>query len=126
MLFRSLRIADWPVPAEHLAAMVKMIDEGKISGKIAKSLFTEMLATGAAPQAIVREKGLEQVSDSGSIESAIDQILAAHSKQVSDYRAGNEKIFGFLVGQVMKATQGKANPQLVNAILRKKLQSDPG
>jgi aspartyl-tRNA(Asn)/glutamyl-tRNA(Gln) amidotransferase subunit B len=121
-LDEALHITAWPVPAEHIAAMVKMIDEGKISGKIAKGLFTEMLATGAAPDAIVREKGLEQVSDTGSIESAVDQVLAAQSKQVADYRAGNEKIFGFLVGQVMKATQGKASPQMVNEMLKKKLQ----
>jgi aspartyl-tRNA(Asn)/glutamyl-tRNA(Gln) amidotransferase subunit B len=121
-LDEALSIADWPVSAEHLAAMVKMIDEGKISGKIAKVLFPEMLATGAAPEAIVRNKGLEQVSDTGSIESAIDRILAANSKQAADYRAGNEKIFGFFVGQVMKATQGKASPQIVNELLKKKLQ----
>jgi aspartyl-tRNA(Asn)/glutamyl-tRNA(Gln) amidotransferase subunit B len=125
-LDEALSIAAWPVSAEHLAAMVKMIDEGKISGKIAKGLFTEMLATGASPESIVREKGLEQVSDAGSIESAIDRILAGNSKLVSDYRAGNEKVFGFFVGQVMKATQGKASPQIVNEILRKKLQSGPG
>ncbi|HEY3303533.1 MAG TPA: Asp-tRNA(Asn)/Glu-tRNA(Gln) amidotransferase subunit GatB [Candidatus Binatia bacterium] len=118
----ALRIADWPVPAEHLAAMIKMIDGGKISGKIAKGLFSEMLATGASPEAIVRDKGLEQVTDAGSIESAVDQVLAAYSKQVADYRGGNEKVFGFLVGQVMKATQGKASPQAVNDLLRKKLQ----
>jgi aspartyl-tRNA(Asn)/glutamyl-tRNA(Gln) amidotransferase subunit B len=122
-LDEALSIADWPVPAEHLAAMIKMIDDGKISGKIAKGLFTEMLATGAAPEAIVRAKDLEQVSDTGSIESAIDQVLAAQSKQVADYRAGNEKIFGFLVGQVMKATRGKANPQIVNELLKNKLQA---
>jgi aspartyl-tRNA(Asn)/glutamyl-tRNA(Gln) amidotransferase subunit B len=122
-LDEALSIADWPVSAEHLAAMVKMIDQGKISGKIAKVLFPEMLATGAAPEAIVRAKGLEQVSDTGSIESAIDRILAGNSKLVSDYRAGNEKIFGFLVGQVMKATQGKASPQIVNELLKKKLQA---
>jgi aspartyl-tRNA(Asn)/glutamyl-tRNA(Gln) amidotransferase subunit B len=122
-LDEALRIAGWPVSAEHLATMVKMIDEGKISGKIAKVLFPEMLATGAAPEAIVRAKGLEQVSDTGSIESAVDQVLAANAKQVADYRGGNEKIFGFLVGQVMKATQGKASPQMVNEALRKKLQS---
>jgi aspartyl-tRNA(Asn)/glutamyl-tRNA(Gln) amidotransferase subunit B len=118
----ALSIADWPVSAEHLAAMIKMIDDGKISGKIAKGLFTEMLATGVPPEQIVRDKGLEQVSDAGSIESAVDQVLAAHAKQVADFRSGNEKIFGFLVGQVMKATQGKASPQVVNDLLRKKLQ----
>jgi aspartyl-tRNA(Asn)/glutamyl-tRNA(Gln) amidotransferase subunit B len=119
----ALRIADWPVPAEHLAAMIKMIDEGKISGKIAKTLFSEMLASGAAPEAIVREKGLEQVSDTASIEAAVDQVLAANAKAVADYRGGNEKSFGFFVGQVMKATQGKASPQVVNELLKKKLRA---
>jgi aspartyl-tRNA(Asn)/glutamyl-tRNA(Gln) amidotransferase subunit B len=119
----ALRIAEWPIPAAHLAAMVKMIDEGKISGKIAKTLFTEMLETGELPETIVKEKGLEQVSDAGSIESAVDQVIAAHANVVSDYRSGNEKVFGFLVGQVMKATQGKASPQIVNETLRRKLAS---
>ena len=122
-LDNALRIADWPVPAERLAAMIKMIDEGKISGKIAKTLFSEMLASGAAPEAIVREKGLEQVSDTASIETAIDQVLAANAKAVADYRGGNEKSFGFFVGQVMKATRGKASPQVVNELLKKKLQA---
>ncbi|MBI2210623.1 MAG: Asp-tRNA(Asn)/Glu-tRNA(Gln) amidotransferase subunit GatB [Deltaproteobacteria bacterium] len=117
----KLRIAAWPVAPERLAEMVRMIDQGKISGKMAKGLFEEMLETGVAPEKIVSAKGLEQVSDTGSIEKAIEQILAAHAKQVSDYRGGNEKVFGFLVGQIMKATQGKANPQMVNEILRKKL-----
>jgi aspartyl-tRNA(Asn)/glutamyl-tRNA(Gln) amidotransferase subunit B len=117
----ALRIAEWPIAAEHMAAMIRMIDEGKISGKIAKGLFTDMLETGASPETIVRDKGLEQVSDTGSIESAVDQVLTAHAKQVADYRSGNEKIFGFLVGQVMKATQGKASPQIVNEILHTKL-----
>ena len=117
----KLRIAAWPVAPERLAEMVRMIDEGKISGKMAKGLFEEMLETGAAPDTIVRAKGLEQVSDTGSIEKAIEQVLAAHPKQASDYRGGNEKVFGFLIGQIMKATQGKANPQIVNEILKKKL-----
>ena len=117
----KLRIAAWPVAPERLAEMVRMIDQGKISGKMAKGLFEEMLETGPAPDTIVRAKGLEQVSDTGSIEKAIEQVLAAHPKQASDYRGGNEKVFGFLIGQIMKATQGKANPQVVNEILRKKL-----
>jgi aspartyl-tRNA(Asn)/glutamyl-tRNA(Gln) amidotransferase subunit B len=103
--------------------MIKMIDDGKISGKIAKSVFGEMLASGASPEAIVREKGLEQVSDTGSIEAVVDQVIAANPKVVADYRGGNEKSFGFFVGQVMKATQGKASPQIVNEILKKKLGS---
>ncbi|MBI2357886.1 MAG: Asp-tRNA(Asn)/Glu-tRNA(Gln) amidotransferase subunit GatB [Deltaproteobacteria bacterium] len=119
----GLRITSWPITPENLAAMVRLIDEGKISGKIAKTLFEQMLESGLSPEKIVREKGLEQLSDSSQIEQAIDEVLAAHAEQVADYRAGKEKVFGFLVGQVMKATKGKANPQLANEILRKKLEA---
>ena len=121
-LDQQLHISSWPIPPEHLAEMVRMIDQGKISGKIAKTLFEELLDSGESPEKIVREKGLEQVSDLSSIEMAIDQVLAAHSQQVSDYRSGKEKVLGFLVGQIMKSTKGKANPQIVNEILKKKLQ----
>jgi len=121
-LDQQIHISSWPVSPEHLAEMVRMIDQGKISGKIAKALFEDMLDKGESPEKIVREKGLEQVTDMGSIEGAIDQVLAAHSQQVSEYRSGKEKVLGFLVGQVMKATKGKANPQIVNEILKKKLQ----
>lgn len=120
-LDEKLRITAWPVPPEHLAGMVRMIDEGKISGKMAKTLFEEMLQRGESPDKIVRDKGLEQITDLGNIEKAIDEVLAAHPQQVSDYRAGKEKVFGFLIGQIMKATQGKANPQMVNEILNRKL-----
>ncbi|MBI4528086.1 MAG: Asp-tRNA(Asn)/Glu-tRNA(Gln) amidotransferase subunit GatB [Deltaproteobacteria bacterium] len=122
-LDEKLRISNWPLSPAHLAAMVRMIDEGKISGKMAKGLFEEMLATGQPPDKIVREKGLEQVKDTGSIEQAVAQVISNHSQQVSDYRSGKEKVFGFLVGQVMKATHGKANPQMVNEILKRKLES---
>ena len=121
-LDEQLYIASWPVSAEHLAELVRLIDQGKISGKIAKTVFAAMLDTKKSPQEIVSEKNLEQVSDSGSIESAIDQVLAANGKQVEQYKSGNDKVYGFLVGQVMKATQGKANPQKVNDILRDKLK----
>ena len=117
----NLRITSWPIPAQNLATMVQMIDRGTISGKIAKTIFAEMLERGEPPEKIVREKGLEQVTDSSRIEKAVEEVLAAHSQQVSQYRSGNEKVFGFLVGQVMKATQGKASPQMVNEMLRKKL-----
>jgi aspartyl-tRNA(Asn)/glutamyl-tRNA(Gln) amidotransferase subunit B len=120
-LDERLVITSWPVRAEQIAEMVRLIDEGKISGKIAKTVFDAMLDTERAPEEIVAEKGLEQVSDTGSIETAVEQILAAHPKQAADFQAGNEKIFGFLVGQIMKATGGKANPQRVNEILRQKL-----
>jgi aspartyl-tRNA(Asn)/glutamyl-tRNA(Gln) amidotransferase subunit B len=120
-LDERLYITDWPVQADHLANMIALIDRGTISGKIAKTVFDAMLDSGRSPQEIVTEKGLEQVSDSETIERAIDQVLAAHPKQVADYRAGNEKVFGFLVGQIMKATQGKVNPQKANESLKRKL-----
>ena len=120
-LDEKLYIAEWPVQAENLAALVALIDRGKVSGKIAKTVFDEMSDSGRSPQEIVAEKNLEQVSDSELIEKTIDQILATHPKQVTDYQTGNQKIFGFLIGQIMKATQGRANPQKANEILKRKL-----
>ena len=120
-LDNQLQIANWPIPAPHLAQLVQLIDQGRISGRIAKTVFDAMLDSAQSPQQIVSEKGLEQVSDIGSIEAAVDQVIGANAKQVAQYRSGNEKVFGFLVGQIMKATQGKANPQRVNEILRQKL-----
>jgi len=121
-LDEQLYIENWPIPAVHLAELVRLIDQGKINGKIAKGVFEAMLDGDKSPQQIVTEKGLEQVSDSGSIEAAIEQVLATNTKQVEQYRSGNDKVFGFIVGQIMKATQGKANPQKVNEILREKLK----
>ncbi|MGH7819594.1 MAG: Asp-tRNA(Asn)/Glu-tRNA(Gln) amidotransferase subunit GatB, partial [Candidatus Binatia bacterium] len=120
-LDERLRIESWPVAAEHLAALVERIDDGSISGKIAKSVFEEMVATRKPPDAIIAEQGLTQVTDAGAIRAAVDRVLAAHADKVSEFRGGREKLFGFFVGQVMKATQGKANPQLVNEILRERL-----
>jgi len=116
-------LRNWPVAAENVARLVRLIDQGKISGKIAKTVFEALLDSNKSPEEIVAEKGLEQVSDLSSIETAIDQVLAASAQQIAQYRAGNEKVFGYFVGQIMKATQGKANPQKVNQILREKLKS---
>lgn len=110
-----------PVPAENLAALLRLIEDGVISGKIAKSVFEEMYQTGQKAEEIVRAKGLIQLADVESITKVVEGILAAHPKEVAEYRQGKEKVFGFFVGQVMKATQGKANPRLVNEILKKKL-----
>ena len=99
-----------------------MIDTGRISGKIAKTVFEEMAATGQDPQKIVEVKGLAQVSDTGAIDQAIDDILSAHPDEVARFQAGQTKLLGFFVGQVMRTTGGKANPQMVNERLKAKLQ----
>ncbi len=112
-----------PVSAEALGGLIDLMADNTISGRIAKDVFDEMFETGKAASAIVEEKGLQQVTDSGAIETVVDQIIADNASQVENYRAGNEKVIGWFVGQVMKATQGKANPQMVNQVLREKLQA---
>jgi aspartyl-tRNA(Asn)/glutamyl-tRNA(Gln) amidotransferase subunit B len=112
-----------PVPAPALAELLRLMDEGTISGKIAKTVFDEMAASGKTAAAIVAEKGLVQISDAGEISAIVDRILAANAGQVEAYRSGKTKIFGFFVGQVMKETRGKANPQVVNDLLRQKLDA---
>jgi aspartyl-tRNA(Asn)/glutamyl-tRNA(Gln) amidotransferase subunit B len=116
-----LKITAWPCPPEHLGALVRLINAGQISGKIAKTVFDEMRVSGKAPEAIVAEKGLTQMSDEGALDVQIDQVLAANPEKVAEYRAGREKLLQFFVGQVMKATHGKANPQMLNGLLKKKL-----
>jgi aspartyl-tRNA(Asn)/glutamyl-tRNA(Gln) amidotransferase subunit B len=111
-----------PVSAANLGGLVDLIADNTISGRIAKDVFAEMVETGKPAALIVEEKGLRQVTDTGAIESAIDGVLAANADKVADYRGGKEKLFGFFVGQVMKQTQGKANPALVNEILATKLK----
>jgi len=110
-----------PVSAEQLGALIDLITDGTISGRLAKDVFTEMVASGADPTAIVEAKGLRQVTDSSAIKAAIDAVLAAQADKVAEYRGGRDKLYGFFVGQVMRATQGKANPALVNQLLKEKL-----
>jgi len=117
----KLDIISSPVQPKDLGAMITLIEDGTISGKIAKEVFEEMWKTGKAPETIIEEKGLKQISDSGALESTIDDVLKASPNQIEQYKGGKEKLFGYFVGQTMKATQGKANPQLVNEILKKKL-----
>jgi len=117
----ALVIESWPVPAAALAKLVALIDDQTISGKIAKTVFEEMVATGAEPGDIVASKGLTQVTDSGAITAAIDDVLARNADKVTEYKGGKDKLLGFFVGQVMKLTGGKANPQAVNEILLAKL-----
>jgi aspartyl-tRNA(Asn)/glutamyl-tRNA(Gln) amidotransferase subunit B len=118
---RGVDIADSPVKACDLGALLDLISDNTISGRIAKDVFAEMLETGKQPGAIVEAKGLRQVTDSGAIEAAVDAVLAKEPEKIAEYRAGKDKLLGFFVGQVMKATQGKANPGLVNELLKKKL-----
>jgi len=115
-------IVDCPVTPRLLADLLALIDTGTISGKIAKTVFEEMYGTGRDSGVIVAEKGLIQVSDTGEIEGIIDGIMAANAGQVEEYRGGKEKVFGFFVGQVMRASKGKANPSVVNELLQKKLK----
>ena len=111
-----------PVTPQHLAEMLAMIEEGTISGKIAKDVFEEMYRTGERPTRIVKDKGWIQILDTGEIERTIQRVMETHPKLVEDYQKGKEKLFGFFVGEVMKETKGKANPKLVNELLSKKLQ----
>ncbi len=114
-------IEDCPVSPENLADLLELLDSGVISGKMAKGVFEKMYTGGRSAKQIVDEEGLVQVRDESEIESAIEQVLLDNPKEVDQFRAGKEKLFGFFVGQVMRKTKGKANPQLVNEILRKKL-----
>jgi len=116
-------IEQTPISAKELSGLLTLMDEDVISGKIAKTVFEEMAAAGKSARRIVVEKGWAQVSDSSALEGEIDRLVAAHPDEVVRFKAGNTKLMGFFVGQVMKATQGKANPKLVNEILQKKLNS---
>jgi aspartyl-tRNA(Asn)/glutamyl-tRNA(Gln) amidotransferase subunit B len=114
-------VAASPIPPAHLVGLLRLMDDGTISGKIAKEVFEKMLRSGETAEAIVRREGLTQVADEGALGAAVDAVLAAHAKVVDDYKAGKKAALGFLVGQVMKATQGKANPGVVNRLLAEKL-----
>jgi aspartyl-tRNA(Asn)/glutamyl-tRNA(Gln) amidotransferase subunit B len=116
-------IEESPISPERLAELLRLIDSGVISGKIAKGVFDDMVSTGKAPEAIVQEKGLIQVTDTDEISDVVDQVLSEHQTEVEDYKGGKTKLLGFFVGQVMKATRGKANPKIVNEILKEKLGS---
>jgi aspartyl-tRNA(Asn)/glutamyl-tRNA(Gln) amidotransferase subunit B len=117
----GLDISRSPVSASILGGLVDLIADNTISGRIAKDVFAEMVESGRSAAEIVEKKGLRQVTDTGAIEGAIDQVLAQNADKVVEYRSGKEKLFGFFIGQIMKATGGKANPALLNDLLKKKL-----
>jgi aspartyl-tRNA(Asn)/glutamyl-tRNA(Gln) amidotransferase subunit B len=118
---KGIGIEQSPVSAEALGQLLDLIADGTISGKIAKEVFAEMMKGGGSPGEIVEAKGLRQVTDTGAIEREIDAVMAAQAAKVTEYRSGKDKLFGFFVGQVMRATGGKANPALLNDLLRAKL-----
>ena len=109
------------LPLESLAELLELVDDGTISGTMAKAVFDSMYETGKAAAEIVQAMGLRQISDENALVTAIEQVLANNPKEVSEFRAGREKLLSFFMGQVMKATQGKVNPQAVNKLLREKL-----
>ena len=117
----GLEVGSARVPAAALAGLLRRIQDETISGKIAKEVFELMWADAASADAVIEAKGLKQITDSGAIESAIEAVMAANPKQLAEYRSGKDKLFGFFVGQTMKATQGKANPAQLNELLKKKL-----
>ena len=114
-------IEDSPISAEQLGGLIALISDDTISGKIAKDVFAEMFASGKNAADIVEEKGLKQVTDTGAIEAIVDEVIAENPDNVEKYKGGKDKLFGFFVGQVMKKTQGKANPAVVNKLLKEKL-----
>jgi aspartyl-tRNA(Asn)/glutamyl-tRNA(Gln) amidotransferase subunit B len=114
-------IADSPLSAENLGRLIALIAQGKISGKMAKEIFSKMFASNEAPEAIIAREGLSQISDEGALVKIIDEVIAANPKQLEQYRAGKTAVMGFFVGQVMKASRGQADPAAVNRLLKEKL-----
>ena len=119
---KNLDIKDSPVSPKNLASLINAISSGKISGKIAKKVFELMVENGEEPSKIIKEKGLKQQSDPKELEKIISKVLENNSDKVSEYKSGKEKLYGFFVGEIMKASSGKANPKLVNDILKEKLK----
>merc|ERR1712127_1122469 len=118
---KNLEISESPISAKNLAKLINLIKNGTISGKIAKTIFELMMDGDIDPQIIVEEKGLKQESDPKALEALIDKIINDNREKAIEYKNGKEKLLGFFVGQAMKASSGKANPQLINEILKKKL-----
>ena len=116
-------IADSPISAAALGELLDLLTDQTINGRIAKEVFEAMVDTGESPASIVESRGLRQVTDTGAIDRAVDAVLGANADKLAEYRAGKDKLFGFFVGQVMKAMAGKGNPALVNEALRQRLSA---
>ncbi|HHY26735.1 MAG TPA: Asp-tRNA(Asn)/Glu-tRNA(Gln) amidotransferase subunit GatB [Desulfitobacterium dehalogenans] len=118
---KQINVEESPVRPSQLAELLTLIEKGAISGKIGKTVIEEMFESGKDPQVIVQEKGLAQISDTDALQKLVDEVIAAHPQSVEDYKAGKERAMGFLVGQIMKATKGQANPGVVNTLLKEQL-----
>ena len=118
----NISLSNSPISPENLGQLIALISDSTISGKIAKDVFAEMMISKKSPSDIVKEKGLEQVSDDTEILKLIDKVISENEDKVKDYLGGKDKLFGFFVGQVMKLSQGKANPGIVNKLLKEKLK----
>ena len=119
---KNIEIKDSPVTPKNLALLINQISSGNISGKIAKEVFDIMIKTGSSADKIIKNKGLKQQSDPEEIKKIIKKVLDKNSKKVSEYKSGKVKLFGFFIGEVMKISAGKANPKLVNEILKRELK----
>ena len=119
----ALVIRDWPISAAQLAKLVCLVQAGTINRHTAKGLIPRLRGTATDPEELVRAEGLGQVSDVGALEAAVADVIAKHPSQVAEFRSGKERVIGFLVGQVMKATKGRANPEAVNRLLREKIDA---
>tara|TARA_B100000686_G_scaffold224801_1_gene231977 strand:- start:1192 stop:1953 length:762 start_codon:yes stop_codon:yes gene_type:complete len=119
---KNLDISHSPISAQNLSKLINLIKDGTISGKIAKSVFEIMAKGNIDPQKIIEEKGLKQQSDPKELEKIVDKVIKENEDKVKEFKSGKDKLFSFFVGQVMKISEGKANPQLVNEILKKKLK----
>ena len=117
-----IKINEFSIKPQNLASMIDLINEGTISTKIAKDVFEEMLHSGQTPDSIVEKKGLRQVSDEGAIDKVVEEVLQSNPEEVQRYIGGKDKVFGFFVGEVMKKTRGKANPKILNDLLKQKLE----
>lgn len=118
----NVTIEEFPIAPANLGEMVNLINKGVLSSKLAKKVFTEMLTTNKEPKVLVKELGLEQISDEGAIVKIVEETLAENPQSVADYKAGKDRALGFLVGQIMKKSRGKANPEMVNALLKERMQ----
>jgi aspartyl-tRNA(Asn)/glutamyl-tRNA(Gln) amidotransferase subunit B len=120
---KTLTIDESPVSHEHLGELIDNIENGKISNRLAKDVFEEMCETGKTSIDIINEKGLSQISDEGELEKLVEDVITANPENVEKYKSGKDKLFGFFVGEAMKLSKGKANPKVLNELLKSKLNS---